>query len=219
MTIGNYRDHSTGTNGFVKVAAGAFIVVASMLGTPTTSSASLSRVVTDRTSSTPSNTVIPSGASETVPSTARGILAIRQMANLTWDETAKVFGVSRRTAHLWANGRHLPGDQERKLNRVLGILSSYQSLGSLLLREKLMDSAKPGTLFFDLLCNGEFETFQATFSNAGVTRQYAPPPLAFSAGGNTSPSPVLLLDALQDRPVASGKALAKKTVRLKRQVS
>lgn len=218
MTIGIYGAQGTGTNGFVKAAAGALIIV-SMLGSPTTSNANLSRVTTERTSSTPSNAVFPTTASEAVPSTARGILAIRQIADLTWDETAKVFGVSRRTVHLWANGRHPSGDQERKLNRVLGILSPYQSLGPSLLREKLMASSKPGTLFFDLLCNGEFEVFQEACSGADETRKFAPPPLSLEVRGNTSPSPVLLLDALQDRPVAAGKALANKTVRLKRQVS
>lgn len=217
MTMETYSDQGTGTNGFAKAAASA-LIVASILGIPATSNANLYWVATERTSATPSNKIFSSIASEAVPSTARGILAIRRIADLTWDETGKIFGVSRRTVHLWANGRHPSGDQERRLNRILGILSFYQNLGPSLLREKLMASSKPGTLFFDLLCNDEFEAFQETFAGADVARQYGPPPLSLQARGNVSTSPIALLDALQDRPVTTGKALAKKTVRLKRQV-
>lgn len=218
MTIAIYRTQSTGTNGFVRAATGALIIV-SMLGAPTTSNANLSRAVTERTSSNPSNAVYSSTTSEEVPSSARGILEIRQIADLTWDETAKVFGVSRRTVHLWANGRHPSGNQERKLNRVLSILRPYKSLGPSLFRERLMASSKPGTLFFDLLCNDEFEAFQDTFTGTDSSRKFAPLPNALEARGNIAPSPILLLDALQDRPIAASKALVKKTVRLKRQVS
>ena len=218
MTTETYRAQGTGSNGFVKAATSALIIV-SMLGSPTTSNANLSRIVTERTSSTPSNTLYSSTTVEDVPSTARGILAIRQIANLTWDETAKVFGVSRRTVHLWANGRHPSGDQERKLNRILGILSAFQDLGPSLFREKLMASSKPGTLFFDLLCNDEFEAFQEAFLGTELPRKFAPPPTTVEARGNTSPSPILLLDALQDRPIEASKSLAKKTVRFRRQVS
>lgn len=218
MNTGTYRTQSTGTNGFVKVATSALIVV-SMLGSPTTSNANQSRVTTERTSSAPSNAIYTSTALEDTPSTARGILAIRQIANLTWDETAKVFDVSRRTVHLWANGRHPSGDQERKINRVLGILRPYESLGPSLFREKLMTSWKPGTLYFDLLCRDEFEAFQDAFWGTDSSREFPPPAISLETGRNAAPSPILLLDALQDRPIEASKAIAKKTVRLKRQVS
>lgn len=218
MNIETFRTQGTGTGGIVKVI-GSALVVASMLGNPTTSHANLSRIAPERTSAAPNNAVFSSNSSENTPSTARGILAIRQIANLTWDETAKVFGVSRRSVHLWANGRHPSGDQERKLNRVLGILDSYQSLGPSLLRERLMASARPGTLFFDLLCNDEFGAFQDLFSTESETRQYSPPSLSREAGTYFPQSPILLLDALQDRPVTPGKAISKKSIRPKRQIS
>lgn len=211
------RTQGAGTS-IVKVF-GSALVVASMLGIAGTSNAYPSQKITERTSATPNNAGISSDSSENIPSTARGILAIRQIANLTWDETAKVFGVSRRSVHLWANGRHPSGDQERKLNRILGILSSHQNLGPSLLREKLMSSAQSGTLFFDLLCNDEFEAFQSLFSIDSEPRQYSPPSLHLETRAYTAQSPILLLDALQDRPVVAGRTIAKKTVRLKRQVS
>ena len=208
---------STGTGDIGRVS-GKALVFASMLSNPGSSNAYPSLNTTDRTAAL-NNAWFSSNSSENSPSTARGILAIRQIANLTWDETAKIFDVSRRTVHLWANGRHPSGDQERKLNRILGILSSHQNLSPSLLRERLMASAQPGTLFFDLLCYNEFDTFQNLFSSDSGRGQYSPPSLHTAARTYTSQPPVLLLDAIQDRPVKTGKAIAKKSVRLKRQDS
>lgn len=214
MNIDAYRTQGTGS--IVKVISSA-LVVASMLGTPTTGYANLQASI-ERTSAAPVNALFTSNSLNSTPSTARSILAIRQLANLTWDETAKVFGVSRRSVHLWANGRHPSGDQERKLNRVLGILSAHQSLGPSMLREKLMASARPGTLFFDLLCNEEFGAFQELFSAEHDTNQYPLPSQPIETARHSPPPPTLLLDALQDRPVTAGNALIKKSIRLKRQV-
>lgn len=217
MNTNAYITQGTGTGSIAKVIGGA-LVVASLLSSPTTGYANAIPAGIERTSAVPNNAVFASISHKSTPSTARSILTIRQLANLTWDETAKVFGVSRRSVHLWANGRHPSGDQERKLNRVLGILSAYQTLAPSVLREKLMASAKPGTLFFDLLCNDEFEAFQGLFSAEYETGQYPIARQSFETAGHSSPPPILLLDALQDRPITAGKALAKKSVRLTRQV-
>lgn len=217
MNTNAYISQGTGTGSIAKVIGGA-LVVASMLSSPTTGYANAISVGVERTSAIPNNEVFSSSSLCSAPSTARSILSIRQLANLTWDETAKIFGVSRRSVHLWANGRHPSGDQERKLNRVLGILSAYQTLSPSVLREKLMASAKPGTLFFDLLCNDELEAFQNLFSAEYETEQYPITSRPFETAEHSSPPPILLLDALQDRPITAGKALAKKSVRLKRQV-
>lgn len=217
MITNTYITQGTGTGSVAKVIGGA-LVVASMFGSPTTGYANAIPSSIERTSAVPNNAVFSPGSFEIAPSTARSILTIRQLANLTWDETAKVFGVSRRSVHLWANGRHPSGDQERKINRVLGILSAYKTLAPSVLREKLMASAKPGTLFFDLLCEDKFEVFQDLFSVEYEKGQYPVPSRSFEIARHSSPPPTLLLDALQDRPVTAGKAVAKKSVRLKRQV-
>ena len=214
MSIYIGRTQGTSAGNFVKVIGSAF-VVASMLSNPGTSNANSARITVDRTSAAPNNALSSPSSSESLPSTARGILAIRRIANLTWDETAKIFDVSRRTVHLWANGRHPSGDQERKLNRILGILSSHQNLDPSLVRERLMASVRPGTLFFDLLCKDELETFQNLFLSDSVPGQYSPPSLHLEARPYTSQHPILLLDALQDRPAMTGEAIMKKSVRLK----
>lgn len=218
MNFQAFRTSGTGTNGIVKIISSS-LVVASMLGASATSNAYPTQVTIERTSAAPNNVGNLPDSSENISSTARGVMAIRQIANLTWDETAKVFGVTCRTVHLWANGRHPSGDQERKLNRVLSILRSYQNIGPLMLREKLMSSAKPGILFFDLLSNNELNTFQELFLAENEPRQYPPPSLSPEGTNYSAQSPILLLDALQDRPISAGKAISKKSIRLNRQSS
>jgi DNA-binding transcriptional regulator YiaG len=213
MTV--YSTQLPGT-GFITQIAAEAIVCVPLLPTPTSSNTTPFHRATERTSLTPSNIAFAPAEPADKPSTAYGILEIRQLANLTWDETAQIFGVSRRTVHLWANGRHPAGEQERKLNRVLGILKAYQNIPASQLRQKLMASAEPGILFFDLLCDNQFEVFQRTFA-APIARKLTAPPAR--AQHYAPPAPTALLDALQDRPVAKSTAISGKTVRLKRQDS
>lgn len=47
------------------------------------------------------------------------VLEIRLLSGLTWDELAKVFGVSRRSIHNWALGDRLTDENAEKVRRVL----------------------------------------------------------------------------------------------------
>lgn len=47
------------------------------------------------------------------------VLEIRRLSGLTWDELAKVFGVSRRSIHNWALGDRLTDENADKVRRVL----------------------------------------------------------------------------------------------------
>ena len=82
MSIDAYRTPGTGTGSIAKVIGGA-LVVASMLGTPTTGYANLTLVSIERTSASPNNAVFQSN-SLTIPPHRPQHLAIRQLANLTW---------------------------------------------------------------------------------------------------------------------------------------
>lgn len=218
MSVELLGHQGTGTGRVIRTV-GAVLIVASMLGTSGTSSSYPSRAMPERTTTAYNPEATPSRVTDDVPSTARGILSIRQMANLTWDETASLFSVSRRTVHWWANGRRPSAEQERKLNRILGILSSHQNLSPTLLRERLMSSARPGTLFFELLSSGQFEAFQDLFSTYSDSGQFSRPAGRVDTGRTVRQAPTLLLDALQDRPFAVGTAIPNKSVRRKSQVS
>lgn len=210
---------SSGTQGSGSISKAARIaaVVISTVGFSGTSNSYASLVAENRTSSSLPVSQ-PKSANEAVTSTGKAVMEIRQMADLTWEETATLFGVSRRAVHHWAGGSHPAARQERQINRIHGVLRSLSDSSSpSSLRQQLMTSAQPGKLFFDLLCADEIENFISLFPHptgpiaiarplapGTALNQYAPPP------------PTSLMGALQDRPIADSKAIPAKSVRFGR---
>ncbi len=62
----------------------------------------------------------PSVAVESVePQTTASMLEhVRDMSGLTWDQISKIFGVSRRSIHLWAAGARMSAANEARLVRL-----------------------------------------------------------------------------------------------------
>lgn len=52
------------------------------------------------------------------PSLSQRIQRLREGAGLTWDQTGKLFGVSRRAVHLWATGGRMNGANIERLGRL-----------------------------------------------------------------------------------------------------
>lgn len=52
--------------------------------------------------------------------TAEAVSELRSLTSFTWEQVAKLFGVSRRTVHLWAAGRKMSAPHQEQLNAVLG---------------------------------------------------------------------------------------------------
>lgn len=55
--------------------------------------------------------------------TATSIRALHERTGLTWDEVARMFGVSRRTVHNWADGARLSSARERRLHQLADIVT------------------------------------------------------------------------------------------------
>lgn len=54
------------------------------------------------------------------------VLLLHEMSGLTWDQLAKLFGVSRRAVHLWASGGRMNSAHVDRLNEVLSVIRSIQ---------------------------------------------------------------------------------------------
>lgn len=54
--------------------------------------------------------------------TAATLKEVRERAGLTWDQIARLFGVSRRAVHLWAAGGRMTAANEETLMRVADVL-------------------------------------------------------------------------------------------------
>lgn len=57
---------------------------------------------------------------------AETIGELRELTELTWDETARLFGVSRRTVHYWASGHTaMTAARQRRLNQVIEVITNF----------------------------------------------------------------------------------------------
>lgn len=70
----------------------------------------------------------PSAPTE-AESTADLVKQIKRRGAYTWDQVAKLFGVSRRTVHLWASGGKISAVNEEALGRVMRQIEAIEEAG------------------------------------------------------------------------------------------
>lgn len=80
------------------------------------------------TEACPSNFGPIVGATSQAPSvsTAEQIRLVRDVTGLTWDQFAKVFGVSRRAVHSWATGARMNSTNVELLQRLIQDVGTLQ---------------------------------------------------------------------------------------------
>ena len=85
------------------------------------------------------NQVSSSAGSTTDFLTSKDLIAeLRSMTSFTWEQTAKLFGVSRRTVHLWAAGGNLSTQNEERLVRLVRQVRAIHANGSSDVRMQLL---------------------------------------------------------------------------------
>lgn len=63
--------------------------------------------------------------------TSKDLIAeLRSIASFTWEQTSKLFGVSRRTVHLWAAGGNLSAHNEERLIRFVQEVRAIHAAGT-----------------------------------------------------------------------------------------
>lgn len=62
-------------------------------------------------------------------SNAELIAELRAITSFTWEQTAKLFGVSRRTVHLWAAGGNMASQNEEHLAELLREVRAIRASG------------------------------------------------------------------------------------------
>ncbi len=82
---------------------------------------------------------------------AASLAALRELSGLTWNQLARLFGVSRRAVHFWAEGRPLTPSHEEQLQRLLAVVQELDR-GTPRANRALLLVARPGEpMVFDLL--------------------------------------------------------------------
>lgn len=78
---------------------------------------------------------------------------IKNESGLTWDQIGRIMGVSRRSVHLWLNGRPPSADKEERLHAVVHVLRTVTTRSQAETRSRLLDKTG-GTSVFELLVSG-----------------------------------------------------------------
>ncbi|MFH0943834.1 MAG: TIGR04255 family protein [Planctomycetota bacterium] len=157
-----------------------------------------------------------SGTSAT-ESSAHAICKLRLFAGLTWDQLARLFGVSRRAVHFWASGKPMNAGNEERLRRVLEIVR-FIDRGDAQSNRAALLGAVDGEIPFDLLVDGRLEEVRQFLGRGPGRRTLALKPLSEEARAARRPiPPAILADARTDRVHRDpGGGRAANTVRNKR---
>lgn len=192
-----------------------FLIVGLMLAGPGTSSARALPI--DEAPRSPGLEIhTSSGASlqkAERPGTTIG--KVRRLSGFTWDELARLFGVSRRSLHFWASGRAMSSANEEHLQRVLGVILRIDRGTAHANRAALLSVRDDGVIPRDLLAGGKYEAVVSLLGAGPKTPRVDLQPLSAEARAARTPRPPgELVDALHDRVHReAGRARPAKSVR------
>ena len=125
------------------------------------------------------------------------ILEVRRRSGLTWEMLASLFGVDRRSVHLWASGRAMNAPNAERLGRVLAAVRRFDRGSPTLTKAWLFSPGRSGRTPLDLLREGRFDEIDMPGSAVAAPR---PPPLSSAAKKARAPQrPETLVGARTDR--------------------
>ncbi len=147
--------------------------------------------------------------------TGAAIAELRRLSGLTWDQLARLFGVTRRSLHFWASGKPLTPANEERLNRMLATIRKIDRGSAGANRAALLGASTGGEIPFDMLIEGRYEPVVALAALGGVPPRPVRPRLSKAAqAARKPPAPEQLVDALHDRVhVEKGRLLSAKPIR------
>jgi DNA-binding transcriptional regulator YiaG len=153
--------------------------------------------------------------------TQKAVHEIRRLTGLTWEQLAKLFNVSRRTLHFWANGKRLNSFNEEQLNLLLDTIRYIDRGNASLNRNLLLMPLRDGTVPFDLIIAGKYQEVKNILGSGNAPQKPKLNPLSEDALKLRRPlSPENLIDALQE-PIhrAVGRSRPAKSVRSRKNSS
>lgn len=139
---------------------------------------------------------------------------------MTWEQLARVFGVSRRSLHFWASGQPINAPNEEHLRRLLAVLRQADRGSAQGNREMLLHE-RNGIIPLDLLSEKRHDEFLQLVGEGPGRRHIKLTPLSREAReareARKPLPPEQLIDALQDRVHRDpGRGRAARTVRTMR---
>lgn len=150
-------------------------------------------------------------------STSDAITEIRRLSGLTFEQIASLFGVSRRTVHLWATGERPNAGHEAKLLQVVALLRDLYMGDAARTRMALL-LPQNGRTPLDLIREGNLGEARRRLEAArSALRRTRPTPSKELLEERKPLPPWTLVSAIPDAiPPSSGRGRGAKAVRSKR---
>jgi hypothetical protein len=128
------------------------------------------------------------------------IAALRRLTGFTWEQVAKLFGVSRRSVHFWASGSRMANDNRAHLERVLETVRFIDRGSAAENRGAILASTADGTTLLDQLATGHYDAVIAALGPgrqrvASTTAALSP----FAKAARLPHPPEELVDAYHER--------------------
>ena len=156
--------------------------------------------------------IVPSKAESVQHRTS--VAELRRLSGLTWEELADLMDVSPRSLHHWVSGKPASAEHQTRLQRLLGTLRRLDRGDSSQNRTLLLTPDHSGRLLLDLLKSEKYEASVALAGQQAAQRVSASTELSAAArASRTPPAPADLVQAKQDRPRGSHRAVIKKPLR------
>jgi len=128
------------------------------------------------------------------------LLELRRLSGLTWDQLARLFGITRRSLHFWASGKPLTPAHEERLSRLLATVRRLDRGSAHANRTRLLGVHTDGCIPFDLLVAGQYERVLTLLGPGHVPARPHPAALAVDARVARAPhAPEDIAGSLPDR--------------------
>jgi len=136
---------------------------------------------------------------DTRPPCLKALIELRLTAGLTFEQAARLLGVSRRTIHLWVTRRRMSATNEERLMRTLAVLRRADRGDAWSTRAALLEAASDGRVPFDLIAEGRLDEARELLGE-GPGRKWLPYwPLSREEQEKRKPLPPwILMDARDD---------------------
>jgi hypothetical protein len=152
-------------------------------------------------------TPLPAASTTTEPvlrpqgqSVQQAIAELRGLSGLTWEQMARLLGVSRRSVHFWASGELVRATHQERVQRLLAVLRQVDRGSATENRALLLNGCADGTLPFDVLADGRFdEAVELMKKGPGRSRPALTPLSAEERLARTPSPPEQLVGAASDR--------------------
>lgn len=152
-----------------------------------------------------------------IESAGHAIAELRRITGLTWDQLARLFGVSRRAIHFWASGKMMNSTNEERLARILAVWRGMDRGSVQANRAAIVAIHADGSCIFELLAAGDYERAASVGSGGESGRMSWPKPSTTTLATRAPRAPEMLVDALEDGvPRGRGRVLGTTPVKVTR---